>query len=110
MHAVRSADDARELDQIARQNEERAKADQTAFEQSMEIQEFYRQERDRIRQEEYESERAAEEQRQKDLADIERRGIKSRADWEKATTQQRAKSLFGDIASLTARPPQQNAI
>jgi hypothetical protein len=49
-----------------------------------------------------------EEDAQRQLTDIERRGIKSRADWEKATNAQRTRQIFGDLANITAGVAQHN--
>ena len=68
----------------------------------------YREEEQRIALEASEALKAIEEEKQRELERIERSGIQSRMDWERATNRQRVKSIFGTLEDITAGVSQHN--
>lgn len=87
--------------------DERVKADNKKRDdefkaQQLEAELLYQEELERIKFEASEAQKNAAIQLQEDLARIERDGIQSRMDWEKATSKQRVKSVFADLAQMTA--------
>ena len=67
-----------------------------------------REEEQRIALEASEALKEIEEQKQRDLERIERSGIQSRMDWERATSRQRVRQVFGDLEDITAGVSQHN--